>query len=50
MTILTSSVDPGSDRYRAWFAHNRALATELRERVGKAGRGGPPGTRRRRGL
>ena len=41
MTILTSKVDEGSDAYRRYAAHNRALAEELRERVAAAARGGP---------
>ena len=41
MTVLTSKVDDGSEAFRRYAAHNRALAGELRERVAAAARGGP---------
>ena len=41
MTVLTSRIDEGSDTYRRYAAHNRALAEALRERVARAARGGP---------
>ena len=40
MTILTSSVDQGSETYRRYAAHNRALAETLREKVAQAALGG----------
>jgi len=41
MTQLTSKIDAGSEAYRAYAAHNKALAAELRERVAHAALGGP---------
>jgi len=41
LTVLTSKVDDGSEAFRRYAAHNRALAGELRERVAAAARGGP---------
>jgi 3-methylcrotonyl-CoA carboxylase beta subunit len=39
--VLTSRHDPGDENARRYDAHNRALAEELRSRVGKAALGGP---------
>src|SRR5688500_1373513 len=47
MTILTSSVDEGSDTYRRYAAHNRGLADALREKVAQAALGGPEKHRER---
>ena len=47
MTVLTSSVDEGSESYRRYAAHNRALAQTLRERVAEAALGGPEKHRER---
>jgi 3-methylcrotonyl-CoA carboxylase beta subunit len=47
MTLLTSHVDEGSDAYRRYADHNRALAVELREKVAAAARGGPDKHRER---
>ena len=47
MTVLTSSVDEGSESYRRYAAHNRALAEELREKVAEAALGGPEKHRER---
>jgi len=41
MTQLTSKVDEGSETYRRFAAHNKALADELRARVAQAALGGP---------
>ncbi|TFI56425.1 methylcrotonoyl-CoA carboxylase [Sphingomonas parva] len=41
MTVLTSRIDDGSDDFRRFAAHNRALAAELRARAGQAALGGP---------
>ena len=47
MTVLTSSVDEGSESYRLYTAHNRALAETLREKVAQAALGGPEKHRER---
>ena len=47
MTVLTSSVDEGSESYRRYAAHNRALAEELRSKVAAAALGGPEKHRER---
>ena len=47
MTELRSSIDTSSDTYRAFFAHNRALAGELRERVAETALGGSEKHRQR---
>jgi 3-methylcrotonyl-CoA carboxylase beta subunit len=41
VTVLTTKVDEGSETFRRYAAHNRALAEELRARVAAAARGGP---------
>jgi 3-methylcrotonyl-CoA carboxylase beta subunit len=41
MTAMGTKIDAGSDTYRTYAAHNKALADELRERVAKAAQGGP---------
>ena len=41
MTVLTSSVDEGSETYRRYAAHNRGLAAALRDKVAQAALGGP---------
>jgi 3-methylcrotonyl-CoA carboxylase beta subunit len=40
VTVLTSSVDEGSETYRRYAAHNRALVQALRAKVASAARGG----------
>jgi 3-methylcrotonyl-CoA carboxylase beta subunit len=40
MEQLTSSLDPGSDRFRQNAEHHRRLAAELRERLARARQGG----------
>ena len=47
MTEIRSSIDTSSDTYRAFFAHNRALAGELRERVAETALGGSEKHRQR---
>ena len=47
VTVLTTSVDEGSEAYRRYAAHNRALAEELRARVAEAAKGGPEKHRER---
>ncbi len=47
MTVLRSRLDPRTEAFRANAARNRALATELRERVARAARGGEERARRR---
>ncbi|WP_114951794.1 carboxyl transferase domain-containing protein [Sphingosinicella terrae] len=47
MTILTSSLDDGSENYRRYAAHNRALAEALRETVARTALGGPEKHRER---
>ncbi len=47
MTAITSRVDDGSDLFRRYSAHNRALAEALREKVAKAAQGGPEKHRER---
>ncbi len=47
MSMLTSKVDEGSEDFRRYSAHNRALAAELRERVAQAALGGPEKHRER---
>jgi 3-methylcrotonyl-CoA carboxylase beta subunit len=41
VTVLTSKVDDGSEEFRCYAAHNRALAGELRHKVAAASLGGP---------
>src|SRR5688572_24466348 len=41
MTVMGTKIDAGSEAYRTYAAHNKALAEELRERVAKAALGGP---------
>ncbi len=47
MTILASKIDEGSETYRRFAAHNRALVEELRGRVAAAALGGPEKHRER---
>jgi 3-methylcrotonyl-CoA carboxylase beta subunit len=47
MTVLTSSVDEGSETYRRYAAHNRGLADALRDKVAQAALGGPEKHRER---
>jgi 3-methylcrotonyl-CoA carboxylase beta subunit len=47
MSALTSRIDEGSEAFRGYAAHNRALADELRARVAEAARGGPEKHRER---
>ncbi|MDB5693833.1 MAG: methylcrotonoyl-CoA carboxylase, partial [Alphaproteobacteria bacterium] len=47
MTEIVSRIDEGSEAYRRYAAHNRALAEALRECVAKAGLGGPEKHRER---
>ena len=47
MPKLTSSIDPNGARFKALDTHNRGLAAELRERIGKAALGGPEASRER---
>ena len=47
MSVLTSTVDEGSESYRLYAAHNRALAQTLREKVAQAALGGPEKHRER---
>ena len=47
MTVLTSSVDEGSETYRRYAAHNRGLADVLRDKVAQAALGGPEKHRER---
>jgi acyl-CoA carboxylase subunit beta len=47
MTVLTTGVDEGSESYRRFAAHNRALAEALREKVAQAALGGPEKHRER---
>ncbi|MEA3002959.1 MAG: 3-methylcrotonyl-CoA carboxylase beta subunit [Sphingomonadales bacterium] len=47
MTEIVSKIDEGSEAYRRFAAHNRALAEALRERVAKAALGGPEKHRER---
>ena len=47
MTVLTSSVDEGSESYRRYAAHNRALVETLRSKVAEAALGGPEKHRQR---
>jgi 3-methylcrotonyl-CoA carboxylase beta subunit len=41
MTEIVSKLDEGSETFRRFAAHNRALAEELRAKVAAAARGGP---------
>ena len=43
----TSKIDEGSEAFRRYAAHNRALAESLRERVAEAALGGPEKHRER---
>jgi 3-methylcrotonyl-CoA carboxylase beta subunit len=47
VSVLVSSVDEGSESYRRYAAHNRALADELRAKVAAAALGGPEKHRER---
>jgi 3-methylcrotonyl-CoA carboxylase beta subunit len=47
MIAITSKIDAASETCRAYAAHNKALAAELRERVAKAALGGPDKHRER---
>ncbi|MGF1550242.1 MAG: carboxyl transferase domain-containing protein [Sphingomonadaceae bacterium] len=47
MTAIATRIDDGSEQYRAYAAHNRKLAEELRERVAEAEQGGPERHRER---
>jgi 3-methylcrotonyl-CoA carboxylase beta subunit len=47
MSELTSRIDPESETYRTYAAHNKALAAELREKVAEAALGGPEKHRER---
>src|SRR3954466_16122432 len=47
MTEIVSRIDEGSETFRHFAAHNRALAEELRSRVVKAALGGPDKHRER---
>ncbi len=47
MTIITSKIDEGSESFRRYAAHNRALVQELHERVAQAALGGPEKHRER---
>jgi 3-methylcrotonyl-CoA carboxylase beta subunit len=47
VSVLTSRIDEGSESFRTYAAHNRALAGELRARVAEAARGGPEKNRER---
>jgi 3-methylcrotonyl-CoA carboxylase beta subunit len=47
MTEIVSRIDEGSEAYRRFAAHNRALAEALREHVAKAALGGPEKHRER---
>ena len=47
MSRILSALDPESESFRRYAAHNRALAAELRERVAAAACGGPEKHRRR---
>jgi 3-methylcrotonyl-CoA carboxylase beta subunit len=40
-SVIVSKADEGSETFRRYAAHNRALAEELRDRVAKAALGGP---------
>jgi 3-methylcrotonyl-CoA carboxylase beta subunit len=47
VTLLTTKLDENSETFRAYAAHNRALAEELRERVAEAALGGNEKSRER---
>jgi 3-methylcrotonyl-CoA carboxylase beta subunit len=47
VTVLTSKIDEGSETFRRFAAHNRALAEELRGKVAQAALGGPDKHRER---
>ena len=47
MSELTTRIDPESETYRTYAAHNKALAAELREKVAEAALGGPEKHRER---
>ncbi|MDP8993726.1 MAG: methylcrotonoyl-CoA carboxylase [Pseudomonadota bacterium] len=47
MTQIASKVNEGSESYRRYAAHNRALAAELRAKVAQAALGGPEKHRER---
>ncbi len=47
MPKLVTAVDTSSEQFRAFAAHNRALAEDLRAKVGEAALGGPADSRRR---
>ena len=41
MSVITTKADEGSETFRRYAAHNRALVETLREKVAEAARGGP---------
>ena len=41
MTVLTSKLDESGEDFRRFAEHNRALAADLRDRVGRSANGGP---------
>jgi len=47
MSAITTKADEGSEAFRLYSAHNRALAEELRAKVAEAARGGPDKHRER---
>ncbi|GAB4356265.1 MAG: carboxyl transferase domain-containing protein [Gammaproteobacteria bacterium] len=47
MTTIKTTLDPRTDEYKRNAEHNRALVQELRERVAKAGLGGPERARQK---
>jgi len=47
MSVLVSRIDEGSESFRDYAAHNRALAEELRAKVAEAAEGGPEKHRER---
>jgi 3-methylcrotonyl-CoA carboxylase beta subunit len=47
VTALTSKIDEGSEAFRRYSAHNRALAMDLRAKVAAAALGGPEKHRER---
>ena len=47
MSVIVSKADEGSESFRRYAAHNRALAEELRVKVGETALGGPEKSRER---
>ncbi|POM23411.1 Methylmalonyl-CoA carboxyltransferase 12S subunit [Actinomadura rubteroloni] len=47
MTVLGTRADPGSGAFKENAAHHEALVADLRERLDRAGRGGPERARER---